>query len=185
MNNTDIKNLFKQKEILERTFRLGGEVNSDSINRILEKIIEWQIKDPEKPSVLHLTSGGGFTSQEISFYDTLQIYQPNLYIVTSGTCHSICVPLLLSVPREKRFATPHTSFLIHPSTITFNNGARVGVVQLQEEIEGIESLESAYINIVKRETLMKRKEINHEKSHNKLMTVKTAMDYGFISHILK
>lgn len=180
MDTEKILGLIKTKEILERTFRISGRIDDSSVHKILEKMMSAFFKDTEKEIVLWINSSGGETSQAISFYDTVKIYQPKLITIATGSCMSAAIPFLLAGDKEMRMATKRTQFLIHPTRAS-SSGT---MDEMQAKIESSRKFEEMITEIITSEILLPKNEVDKLKSDETRTSVEDALQMGLISHII-
>lgn len=142
-----LKNLTAETT-LKRTLSFAGEVNTESIEKILEKILTIQRSDfsnCSEPIILHVHSGGGNLTAAIRFYETIRIYNINLTTVITGYCASAA--LLIFAAGKSRLISKFASGRIHQVGST--DGSRLNSPLLDDITYNHKQAEQTYITIIK------------------------------------
>jgi ATP-dependent Clp protease protease subunit len=109
----NISDYYEQSRI-----NLTGPVNEkmiEDLDRQVKAISPEESNSEDQSVVLTLASGGGSVGYARVIYEELGLLQNrfDLNFVARGICLSAAVTIAMAFPRERRFATPNTKFLIH------------------------------------------------------------------------
>lgn len=93
---------------------LTGAVDAEMI-KDLDRQVKGTALSPNEPGVVTLTTGGGSVGYARAIYEELSLLQQttDLIFVARGICLSAGVTIAMAFPKERRFATANTKFLIH------------------------------------------------------------------------
>ena len=184
MKKEELLELLRKPEILKRTLRFGKFVNPESITDLLKELLRLYGESPDEYIILWLTTTGGSTDQGVSYYEIIRQYQPRLITIASAGCLSAGVPMLLASEKSLRFATEQTTFLIHPTTLTFDKDDSFTESQFREKADSVAVKEQMIKNILLNETKWSEKMIRKIKSNNLHTNVQVAQKYGLVADIL-
>lgn len=182
MKKQNLLRIINSPKILERTIRFSKDINEDTIDALLEKILKFYQQDQSEYIVLHSSTCGGVTTQAISYFDTIRIYKPKLITIVSGRCYSGGTTILLASEPELRIATKSTHFLIHPTRTQMNGN--YGMLELEEKVKFLSELEEMNTKIFLKETNMTEKQFKKEKANDIYSNVDQALKWGLISKII-
>lgn len=93
-----------------RITSLAGVINSESIDAIREDLLGFALES-DRPVKLLIDSPGGFAAEGLSLFDFILMLNIPILGIVHGRCMSVAVNVLQAC--TKRFATPHSWFLIH------------------------------------------------------------------------
>ncbi len=108
------------KELLEqlysmRVIPLIGQIDGESVDTIKKSMFSLTMKSDEQ-IILFIDSSGGEVHTGFSLIDTMLMLRVPIIGVVAGACHSMAVPVLQAC--TKRFATKHSTFILHPLSST-------------------------------------------------------------------
>ncbi len=182
MKNEELLSIVNRPKVLERTIRLSKDIDENTIDALLEKILKFYQQDPNEYIVLHSSTSGGITTQAISYFETIRIYRPKLITIVSGRCYSGGILILLASEPGLRIATQSTHFLIHPTRSLMDGN--YGLPEIQEKIKYLTDLEDINLKIFLKETKMTKKQFKKEKTNDVYSNVDQALRWGLISKII-
>lgn len=96
-----------------RTLMLGATVDGESVKRLAEGLIILEAMDPDAPVNLIINSYGGHESSAFAAYDLIRFVRPPIRCIATGVAGGVAALVYCAVPKERRFATPSTAFLLH------------------------------------------------------------------------
>jgi ATP-dependent Clp protease protease subunit len=93
---------------------LIGSVGEDMLGS-LDSQIRNLTSESDTPLIVTLASGGGSVGYARAIYEELSLLQQkrDISLVARGICLSAAVTIAMSVPLNRRLATPNTKFLMH------------------------------------------------------------------------
>ena len=95
-----------------RSIMLTGEISKESADVIIRNLL---VMDSESgdPITVYINSPGGDVDAGFAIYDMVRFISSPVRMVGMGLVASAAVIVLLSVPRERRFGLPNSTYLIH------------------------------------------------------------------------
>ena len=67
MKKEELLSIVNSPKVLERTIRLSKDIDENTIDALLEKILKFYQQDPNEYIVLHSSTSGGITTQSTHF----------------------------------------------------------------------------------------------------------------------
>jgi ATP-dependent Clp protease protease subunit len=102
----------EEKAFKSRTVLLFGAISDQSAGDVTRRLIALDA-DSKAPIDMILSSPGGHLESGDAIHDMIRFIQAPVNMIGTGWVGSAATHLYLSVPRERRFCTPNTRFLIH------------------------------------------------------------------------
>jgi ATP-dependent Clp protease protease subunit len=96
-----------------RLISLTGEINDRQAKRVCDQLLALNAEDPRKPITLVISSPGGHVESGDMIHDMVRFIEAPVRILGSGWVASAGALIYCAAPREHRFATPNTRFLLH------------------------------------------------------------------------
>jgi len=109
----DVDSMVSRKLLDSRVIMLSGTIHDESAHRIVGQL--WMLNEasPDTPITLVVNSHGGSVTSGFAIFDTMRAISAPVITVGTGIVASMGVTVLLAPPRERRFATSNTRFMIH------------------------------------------------------------------------
>lgn len=184
------------KDLEQRKIYLSREISSlddeDGINeylsdigQIIKFIIDINDQDrklpPEdrKPIKIYINSPGGNVSEGFPLVSAIELSKTPVYTINIGTWASMA--FLIGIAGHKRFALPHTEFLLHEGQL-FTVGT-VGSVQDTVDFNKRYKEEVIKTHILKHSKMVSE-EYDATSRRENYMLPKDALKYGFIDEIV-
>jgi ATP-dependent Clp protease protease subunit len=101
------KAIFKSRTIL-----LTGAIDDKQAHRVCQSLLAFEAESDE-PIRLILSSPGGHVESGDMIHDMIGWVRPKVRILGTGWVASAGALIYCAVPREDRFCTPNTRFLLH------------------------------------------------------------------------
>ena len=165
----------KDKEICEENKKAIKTICEENTNNN-------EIKIPEVN--IYLNSSGGFCYEGFAIYDALQRLNKHckVNIIVTGTCMSMAIPVILSVPLEQRKCTKYTTFMIHQCS-SFVSGK---TSELEDEAKECKRLTDWVYDIIKDNTAITKDELNdnYDKRKDWIIDAEQAVENKIVSEIL-
>lgn len=172
----------QEKETLlkTRTIMLFGEVNKDSANAIINSFIMLDNDDSSKPIWLYINSPGGEVDSGFAIYDIIKFVKSPVYVLGVGLVASAASLIYASVPRERRYALEHSTYLIH-QPLAKMQGVAIDVQMYADRIDEIKLLINKILSQASNQSLEK---VTQDTDRDYYMTSKEAKDYGLVGNIV-
>jgi len=128
------------------------------------------------------SSTGGSVDAGIALYNYLRALPVPLVMHNTGSIDSIANVIFLAA--DKRYAAPHSSFLLHGLTWTFAQGATLTWTQLQETTGSFRGAEGRMIGIIQERTTLSEPELRALFHQGETKDLDFAKAKGIIQDIL-
>lgn len=100
----------------ERIVFLGTAVTDVSANLVVAQLLYLNSIDPKKEINLYINSPGGNVYAGLAIYDAMQMIQAPVCTFAVGITASMGTALLTSGRKGKRYALPHATIHMHPTS---------------------------------------------------------------------
>lgn len=177
---------FSESSLLRRMLKtrsiLVSEVVTDKLaRRVQSQLILMQQEDEKSPITVYINSPGGSADSGFAIFDALRFFKPPVRTVVNGLCASAAVLIFLAAPRERRFATPNSRFLLHqPSTYVQGSAS-----DLEINAEEILKLRERYNQIVAAETGKSIEQVTRDADRDFWLSAEEARAYGLVGRLVK
>jgi ATP-dependent Clp protease, protease subunit len=102
----------EEKAFKSRTVLLFGAITDQSASDIARRLVALDA-DAATPIDMLVSSPGGHLESGDAIHDIIRFITAPVNMIGTGWVGSAATHLYLSVPKERRFCTPNTRFLIH------------------------------------------------------------------------
>ena len=120
--------MFSDREIL-----CVGEINSVTVNSLINQIRYLAKSDPEKEITMYINSPGGEVSSGLALYDVMKAVKCPIRTVCVGTAASMAAVLFAS--GSERDMLPHARIMIHdPLIIGGAGGSALAMKRLSDDL---------------------------------------------------
>lgn len=110
----DVKAVDIETHLLQdRTVFFGEEVNNESANACVQKLLALAALDGKKPITLYINSPGGSVVDGMAIYDTIRHIKPAVHAVVCGMAASMGAVILSGCEKGKRGIMAHGEVLLH------------------------------------------------------------------------
>src|SRR6266581_2955087 len=96
----------------ERIIFIGDAVEDTMANLIIAQLLFLESEDPERDIYLYINSPGGVVTAGLAIYDTMQYLKAPVNTICIGQAASMGAVLLAAGAKGKRYALPHSRFMI-------------------------------------------------------------------------
>ena len=164
----------------ERVVFLVGEVNDHSANLIVAQMLFLESENPDKDIHFYINSPGGSISAGMAIYDTMQFIKPQVSTLCIGMAASMGAFLLQAGAKDKRFALPNSTVMIHQPL----GGFRGQASDIEIHAKYILSLRERLYNLMAQHTGRTVEEIARDSERDNFLTAKEAVEYGLLDKVL-
>ncbi|MCR5725296.1 MAG: ATP-dependent Clp protease proteolytic subunit [Treponema sp.] len=170
-----------EKFLKTRQIILSGEVNHENAEKVIKQLLLLEA-DSDKPIYLYIDSPGGSIDDGFGIYDMIRFINAPVYTIGTGLIASMGAMILLSVPKERRFALPNSHYLIHQPLI---GGAFRGVAtDLEIQAVEIAKAKAKIVKIIAEETGKSEEQVLADTDRDCWLTADEALDYGLVSKVI-
>jgi ATP-dependent Clp protease protease subunit len=170
----------EEKAFKSRTVMLFGEISDKSAADIARRLIALDA-DSNKPIDLIVSSPGGHLESGDAIHDIIRFITAPVNMIGTGWVGSAATHLYLSVPKERRFCTPNTRFLIHQPSGGAGGPASDIAIHAQEIIKARERIARA----IARETGKPYDTVLNDIERDRWLSAEEAIEYGILGRIIQ
>ena len=164
----------------ERVIFLVGPINDQMANLVVAQLLFLESENPEKDIHLYINSPGGSISSGMAIYDTMQFIKPDVSTLCIGMAASMGAFLLQAGAKDKRFALPNSTVMIHQPLGGFQGQA----TDIEIHAKYILSLRERLYTLMSLHTGKSVEEIARDSERDNFLTSNEALDYGLIDQVL-
>ncbi|MES2133369.1 MAG: ATP-dependent Clp protease proteolytic subunit [Bacteroidota bacterium] len=113
MSTLHLKDLIDEKILNNRKVFLWGQVDDNSAQHVVERLLYLELQDPGKEIQLIINSPGGYVTSGFAIYDTIKSISSPVSTVCSGFAASMASILLSAGEKGRRFVLKHGRVMIH------------------------------------------------------------------------
>ncbi|MFA6014999.1 MAG: ATP-dependent Clp endopeptidase proteolytic subunit ClpP [Gallionellaceae bacterium] len=164
----------------ERVIFLVGPINDQMANLVVAQLLFLESENPEKDIHLYINSPGGSISSGMAIYDTMQFIKPDVSTLCIGMAASMGAFLLQAGAKDKRFALPNSTVMIHQPLGGFQGQA----TDIEIHAKYILSLRERLYTLMSVHTGKSVEEIARDSERDNFLTAPEALEYGLIDQVL-
>jgi len=97
----------------ERIVFIGAPIDKNVANSVIAQLLFLEAEDPERDVSIYINSPGGYISDGLAIYDTMQYIKPEIQTICMGMAASMGAVLLAAGAKGKRSALPNSKIMIH------------------------------------------------------------------------
>jgi ATP-dependent Clp protease protease subunit len=164
----------------ERVIFLVGPIDDHMANLVVAQLLFLESENPEKDIHLYINSPGGSISAGMAIYDTMQFIKPDVSTLCIGMAASMGAFLLQAGAKDKRFALPNSTVMIHQPLGGFQGQA----TDIEIHAKYILSLRERLYTLMAEHTGRSVEEIARDSERDNFLTANEAKEYGLIDQVL-
>jgi len=164
----------------ERIVFLGTGINDAIANVIVAQLLYLNSLDKKQPISLYINSPGGSVYAGLAIYDTMQMIEAPVSTLAVGVSASMATALLTSGAKGKRFALPHATIHMHPTS----SGSQGYTEDVRIATREQERLQTQLFHLMGKHSGHTWKEIEEFFLRDKYMNAPEAKQYGLIDEVL-
>ena len=170
-----------EKFLRTRQIILSGEINEENTAKVIRQLLLLEA-DSDRPIYIYIDSPGGSIDSGFGIYDMIRFVNAPVCTIGTGLIASMGSIILLSVPKERRFALPNSHYLIHQPLI---GGVARGVASdLEIQAEEMAKSKKKLIRLIADETGRSETEVEKDCDRDHWLTAEEALSYGLVSRII-
>lgn len=112
---------------IHRAVTWFGDINKESLGRVLKEIHHFYRDNPTEEIALLITSTGGDLQAAFAFYDLVTALNLNLTTVALGETDSAAI--VVFVAGKKRLVSPHTTMFFHQASRSYNGNVSARLIR--------------------------------------------------------
>ena len=165
----------------ERLIFIVGPVEDHMANLIVAQLLFLESENPDKDIQLYINSPGGSVTSGLSIYDTMQFVNCDISTICIGQAASMGALLMAGGTKGKRYALPHSRFMVHQPSAGFQGQATDIEIHAKEVLE----LKRRLNEIMALHTGQTLKQIEKDLERDNFMSGEDAVKYGLIDTLLE
>lgn len=170
----------EEKAFKSRTLLIFGTVTDVVAADVTRRLIALDA-DSSEPIDLLVSSPGGHLESGDAIHDIVRFIGAPVNMIGTGWVGSAATHLYLSVPRERRYCTPNTRFLIHQPSGGSGGPASDIAIQAREIVKARERIAQT----IARETGKPLAMVLIDIERDYWMSAEEAVAYGLVSRIIE
>ncbi len=170
----------EEKAFKSRTLLVFGTVTDTMAADITRRLIALDA-DSDQPIDMLVSSPGGHLESGDAIHDIVRFIAAPVNMVGTGWVGSAATHLYLSVPRERRYCTPNTRFLIHQPSGGAGGPASDIAIHAREIVKARERI----ARTIARETGKLLEAVLVDIERDRWLSAGEAVEYGLVSRIIE
>ncbi|MBE7942583.1 MULTISPECIES: ATP-dependent Clp protease proteolytic subunit [Ramlibacter] len=170
----------EEKAFKSRTVLVFGEISDKSAADIVRRIVALDADSPAPIDML-VSSPGGHLESGDAIHDMLRFITAPVNMIGTGWVGSAATHMYLAVPRERRYCTPNTRFLIHQPSGGAGGQATDIAIHAQEIIKARERV----ARTIARETGKPLDTVLQDIERDRWLSAEEAIEYGLVGRIIQ
>ncbi|UOM34117.1 ATP-dependent Clp protease proteolytic subunit [Acuticoccus sp. I52.16.1] len=169
------KHLFDARQVM-----IVGQISMDLARDVCQRLLALAHVSNDPITVI-VSSPGGHVESGDMIHDTISMISPKVNILGMGWVASAGALIYISVPKEQRYCTPNTRFLLHQPSGGAGGAASDIEIQAREILKMRERLEKLFVEA----TGQPLERIQKDTDRDHWMSAEEAVDYGLVGKIVK
>jgi ATP-dependent Clp protease protease subunit len=164
----------------DRLVFIVGPVEDQMANLIVAQLLYLESENAEKDIHLYINSPGGTVTSGLSIYDTMQFINCDVSTICCGQAASMGALLMAGGAKDKRFALPHSRFMVHQPSAGFQGQATDISIHAEETL----ALKARLNAIMAQHTGQSVEQIEKDLERDNFKSAEDARDYGLVDTVL-
>lgn len=169
----------EEKAFRSRTVLVFGEISDRSAADIVRRLVALDC-DSSMPIDMLVSSPGGHLESGDAIHDMLRYIGAPVNMIGTGWVGSAATHMYLAVPKERRYCTPNTRFLIHQPSGGAGGQATDIAIHAQEIIKARERV----ARVIARETGKPLDTVLQDIERDRWLSAEEAVEYGLVGRII-
>ena len=170
----------EEKAFKSRTVMVFGEISDRSAGDIARRLIALDA-DSAAPIDMIVCSPGGHLESGDAIHDLIRYIGAPVHMIGTGWVGSAATHLYLAVPKERRFCTPNTRFLIHQPSGGAGGQATDIAIHAREIIKARERI----ARTIARETGRPLDSVLVDIERDRWLSAEEAIEYGLVGRVVE
>jgi ATP-dependent Clp protease, protease subunit len=180
--DSDLREINLTSRLLqERIVWLGGEVDSESSNTLVQQLTYLGREDAKKPIILYINSPGGSIVDGMAVYDTIRRSPCPVHAVVSGMAASMGAVILSGCTKGERAIMPHGEVLLHQPL----GGARGQATDIEISANRILKMKKTLLTLLAENTGHPFEKVAEDCDRDYWLDADEAVAYGICDKIFK
>lgn len=176
-----LQDRIEEKLLEKRIIKLSRAVESESVERIIERALYLSYQDDKAPIHFLINSPGGSVTDGFALFDILDAIPNPINTLVAGLAASMGSILHLAGGKGRRFALPNARIMIHQPRM---GGSQGQATDLQITAEEILKTRHVLVKLYVKLTGKSEKEIEKAIDRDLWLDAKAALEFGLIDKII-
>jgi ATP-dependent Clp protease protease subunit len=159
---------------------LNTPITQQVANVVIAQLLYLNGEAPQEPVHLYISSPGGDVYAGLAIYDTMQMIKPPVYTYAVGMTASMGTALLAAGAPGHRYALPHATIHMHPSS----SGAQGYTEDVRIVFRELERVQTQIFHLIGKHSGHTWQEIEEFFQRDRFLHAIEARDYGLVDEIL-
>jgi ATP-dependent Clp protease, protease subunit len=164
----------------ERIIFLGTGVSDVSANVIVAQLLYLNSVDPNREISIYINSPGGNVYAGLAIYDAMQMVQAPVATYAVGITASMATALLVSGRKGKRYALPHATIHMHPTS----GGAQGYTEDVRISTREQERIQAQLFHLIGKHSGHTGREIEEYFLRDRFLNAIEAKAFGLVDEVL-
>ena len=169
------KHLFEARQVM-----IVGPISMEMAKDVCQRLLALSHVSDDPITVI-VSSPGGHVESGDMIHDTIGLIKPDVNILGMGWVASAGALIYISVPRERRYCTPNTRFLLHQPSGGVGGAASDIEIQAREIIKMRERLNQLFVAA----TGQPLERIETDTDRDYWMGADEAIEYGLVGRVVR
>ena len=165
----------------DRIIFVGTPINDTVANIVIAQLLFLQKENKKLDISLYINSPGGYISDGMAIYDTMQFVQCDIATYCIGQAMSMGALLLAAGTKGKRFILPHGRVMMHQPS----GGVGGTAADIERHAAEIVKLRGEMNDVFSHHTGRKPEEIERDSDRDFFMNAEEAKEYGIVDEVLR
>lgn len=166
----------------ERKIFLVGEVNDQSCNSLITKLLYLEGMDNTRPIYLFINSPGGIVGSGLAVYDTIRLMKSPIYAVITGLAASMGSILFLAC--DNRLMLPSSRLMIHDCSWGSHEMGGKKPHEIQQELDQLKKTNERLVSIIAERTGKTEEEIAEVTRFDTYFDAEEAIKFGLATAVI-
>lgn len=164
-----------------RTILLSGEINRELSESVIRQLLILEADDSEKPVWIYINSPGGEVDSGFAIYDMMRFITCPVYVLGVGLVASAAALIYVAVPKERRFALPDSTYLIHQPLASMKGVAS----DVEIYADKLNKIKATINKIIADATGKNVEDVANDTDRDYWLSAEEAVTYGLVSRVVK
>jgi len=170
----------EEKAFKSRTVLVFGAISDSSASEVARRLIALDA-DSSAPIDMLVSSPGGHLESGDAIHDILRFISAPVNMIGTGWVGSAATHLYLAVPRDRRYCTPNTRFLIHQPSGGAGGQASDIAIHAKEILKARERI----ARTISRETGKPLDAVLVDIERDRWLSAEEAVEYGLVGRVIE
>ncbi|NJN14366.1 MAG: ATP-dependent Clp protease proteolytic subunit [Planctomycetes bacterium] len=165
----------------DRIVFVGTPITDTVANIVIAQLLFLQKENKSQEISLYINSPGGYVSDGLAIYDTMQFVQCDIATYCIGQAMSMGALLLAAGTKGKRFILPHGRVMLHQPS----GGVGGTAADIERHAEEIVKLRAEMNRIFSHHTGQPVERVEKDSDRDFFLDAKSAKEYGLVDEVIQ